>query len=98
MARTQLSPHPNPLPWGEEKESASEIAAPIRTLLEVVGAGEQVPVLGGKTRRYINLDGAASTPAFACVRDTVNEFLNWYSNVHRGVGYKIGRASCRERV
>src|SRR6266508_4253397 len=88
MARTQLSPHPNPLPWGEGKESASEIAAPIRTLLEVVGAGEQVPVLGGKTRRYINLDGAASTPAFACVRDTVNEFLNWYSNVHRGVGYK----------
>ncbi|HYV43024.1 MAG TPA: aminotransferase class V-fold PLP-dependent enzyme [Thermoanaerobaculia bacterium] len=88
MARTQLSPHPNPLPWGEGEESASEIAAPIRTLLEVVGAGEQVPVLGGKTRRYVNLDGAASTPAFACVRDTVNEFLNWYSNVHRGVGYK----------
>lgn len=88
MARTQLSPHTNPLPWGEGEESASEIAAPIRTLLEVVGAGEQVPVLGGKIRRYINLDGAASTPAFACVRDTVNEFLNWYSNVHRGVGYK----------
>src|SRR6266542_3149047 len=88
MARTQLSPHPNPLPWGEGDKSGSEIAAPVRTLLEVVGAGEQVPVLGGKTRRYINLDGAASTPAFACVRDTVNEFLNWYSNVHRGVGYK----------
>ena len=69
-------------------ETASAIAAPIQALLEIVGADEHVPVLGGTTRRYVNLDSAASTPALACVRDTVDEFLKWYSNVHRGVGYK----------
>lgn len=45
-------------------------------------------MLDGTTRRYVNLDNAASTPALACVRDTVNDFLRWYSNVHRGTGYK----------
>ncbi len=68
--------------------TADPVAAPIAALLAVVGDGERVPVLGGKSRRYVNLDSAASTPAFACVRDTVDEFLSWYSNVHRGVGYK----------
>ena len=61
---------------------------PAGPLLEVVGCGERVPVLHGPARRYVNLDSAASTPPLACVRDTVNEFLGWYSNVHRGVGYK----------
>ena len=56
-------------------ETASAVAAPIQALLEIVGADERVPVLGGKTRRYVNLDSAASTPALACVRDTVDEFL-----------------------
>ncbi len=69
-------------------QTSSAIAAPVRAILEVVGADVRVPVLGGKTRRYVNCDSAASTPAFACVRDTVGEFLTWYSNVHRGVGYK----------
>src|SRR5512144_644505 len=69
-------------------ETASAIAAAIQALLEIVVADEHVPVLGGTTPRYVNLDSAASTPALACVRDTVDEFLKWYSNVHRGVGYK----------
>ena len=56
-------------------EAASTVAAPAGALLPVVGAEERVPVLGGKSRRYVNLDSAASTPAFACVRDTVDEFL-----------------------
>ncbi len=88
MALTELSNHAIPLRRGEGEESGSATAAAVRTLPEVVGAGERVPVLGGTTRRYVDLDAAASTPAFACVRDAVNEFLNWYSNVHRGVGYK----------
>jgi cysteine desulfurase/selenocysteine lyase len=58
------------------------------SVLEVVGADTKVPVLGGGERRYVNLDNAASTPALACVRDSVVEFLDWYSNVHRGSGYK----------
>ena len=66
--------------------SAARSLAP--SVLEVVGADTTVPVLGGGQRRYVNLDNAASTPALACVRDTVVEFLGWYSNVHRGTGYK----------
>jgi cysteine desulfurase/selenocysteine lyase len=53
-----------------------------------VGVDEQVPVVGGGMRPYINLDNAASTPALTLVLDAVNEFSRWYSNVHRGTGYK----------
>ncbi|HJW14078.1 MAG TPA: aminotransferase class V-fold PLP-dependent enzyme [Thermoanaerobaculia bacterium] len=78
-------------------------AASARPLLEIVGADERVPLLDGTSRRYINLDIAASTPALACVRDAVDEFLKWYSNVHRGVGYKSRLSSwafeqARDRV
>ena len=71
--------------------------------LAVVGADRTVPLLDGTERRYINLDNAASTPALACVRDTVDEFLEWYSNVHRGTGYKSRLSSwafeqARDRV
>ncbi|RPJ46800.1 MAG: aminotransferase class V-fold PLP-dependent enzyme, partial [Chloroflexi bacterium] len=47
-----------------------------------------VPLLDGSRRVYINLDNAASTPAFQAVQDSVNGFLNYYSSVHRGVGFK----------
>jgi cysteine desulfurase/selenocysteine lyase len=78
-------------------------ASAVASRLEVVGAEVRVPLLGGRTARYVNCDSAASTPAFACVRDTVDEFLNWYSNVHRGVGYKSRLSSwafegARDRV
>jgi cysteine desulfurase/selenocysteine lyase len=71
-----------------ERTAALVNPTPEAPLLEVVGGGERVPVLDGTTRRYVNLDSAASTPPLVCVRDTVNAFLGWYSNVHRGVGYK----------
>jgi len=45
-------------------------------------------VLGGGTRRYANLDHAASTPPFLAVLDAVNRFSSWYANVHRGTGFK----------
>jgi cysteine desulfurase/selenocysteine lyase len=54
----------------------------------IVGADEQVPVLGGGMRTYINFDNAASTPTLQPVLDKVTEFLKWYSNVHRGMGFK----------
>ncbi len=54
----------------------------------VVGAKVRVPVASGGTRPYINFDNAASTPAFKVVLETVSDFLKWYSNVHRGCGYK----------
>jgi selenocysteine lyase/cysteine desulfurase len=39
-------------------------------------------------RPYINFDNAASTPTLQDVLDTVNEFMRWYSSVHRGTGFK----------
>jgi selenocysteine lyase/cysteine desulfurase len=53
-----------------------------------VGVDEQVPVVGSGKRIYINFDNAASTPALTLVLDAVNDFSRWYSNVHRGTGYK----------
>ena len=54
----------------------------------IVGIDQVVPVLDGSTRPYINFDNAASTPTLQEVLDTVNEFMRWYSSVHRGTGFK----------
>jgi cysteine desulfurase / selenocysteine lyase len=54
----------------------------------IVGIHQTVPLLDGSTRPYVNFDNAASTPALQDVLDTVNEFLGWYSSVHRGTGFK----------
>ena len=54
----------------------------------VVGSGKTVPVLDGTSRPYINFDNAASTPVLQQVMDTVNAFMEWYSSVHRGTGFK----------
>ena len=54
----------------------------------IVGIDRVVPVLDGSTRPYINFDNAASTPTLQDVLDTVNEFMHWYSSVHRGTGFK----------
>ncbi|MGH8016316.1 MAG: hypothetical protein ACREBV_09010, partial [Candidatus Zixiibacteriota bacterium] len=53
----------------------------------LVGHETMVPTLHGP-KRYINFDNAASTPTFRPVADAVMSFLKWYSNVHRGTGYK----------
>ena len=53
-----------------------------------VGVDTKVPLLGGQLRRYVNLDNAASTPALKSVQDAVNQFLPYYSSVHRGTGFK----------
>jgi selenocysteine lyase/cysteine desulfurase len=52
------------------------------------GLDIQVPLLDGGSRTYINLDNAASTPAFLSVQNTINEFMKYYSSVHRGTGFK----------
>ncbi len=54
----------------------------------VVGLCEEVPLLDGSKVRYINFDNAASTPALEPVLNKINEFSKWYSNVHRGTGFK----------
>ncbi len=54
----------------------------------IVGINTRVPLLNGEARPYINFDNAASTPALRDVLDTVDEFMLWYSSVHRGTGFK----------
>ncbi len=54
----------------------------------IVGVDAQVPLLDGTHRQYVNFDNAASTPALQPVCDKVNEFMTWYSSVHRGTGFK----------
>jgi selenocysteine lyase/cysteine desulfurase len=56
--------------------------------LPLVGDNLEAPLVTGESRRYVNLDFAASTPALLGVRDAVEEFLPWYSSVHRGAGFK----------
>ncbi len=53
-----------------------------------VGLDVNVPLLDGTTKRYINLDNAASTPSFKFVQNLVDNFLSYYSSVHRGTGFK----------
>jgi len=54
----------------------------------IVGIDIQVPLLNGTDRTYVNFDNAASTPSLKPVLAKVNEFMNWYSSVHRGTGFK----------
>jgi cysteine desulfurase/selenocysteine lyase len=53
-----------------------------------VGVDVSVPLLNGDNRTYINLDNAASTPALVAVQRAINDFLQYYSSVHRGTGFK----------
>lgn len=53
-----------------------------------VGVDVSVPLLDGSSRTYVNLDNAASTPSFVPVLQAVNNFLPYYSSVHRGTGFK----------
>lgn len=58
----------------------------------LIGADTVVPTLYGP-KRYINFDNAASTPTFSHIAESVISFLRWYSNVHRGTGFKSQLAS-----
>jgi selenocysteine lyase/cysteine desulfurase len=59
----------------------------------LVGDGLAVPCIDGAARPYLNLDSAASTNALAVVAEAVQDFLPWYSSVHRGAGYKSRQAT-----
>jgi selenocysteine lyase/cysteine desulfurase len=53
-----------------------------------VGLDAQFPLLDGVCRGYVNLDNAASTPSLKAVQHAVDDFLIYYSSVHRGTGFK----------
>lgn len=54
----------------------------------IIGGHTLVPTIDGTLRPYINLDNAASTPIARPVKEKVDEFIEWYSAVHRGSGFK----------
>ena len=53
-----------------------------------VGLEVQTPLLDGACRCYTNFDNAASTPPLKAVQKSVDDFLVYYSSVHRGTGFK----------
>lgn len=69
----------------------------------VAGVDVQVPVVGGRSVRYVNLDNAATTPPFLPILDCARGFFDWYASVHRGSGFKSQLAThvyekCRRAV
>lgn len=54
----------------------------------IVGINEKTPLLDGRMVTYVNLDNAASTPAFTDVFEAIDKFIPYYSSVHRGTGFK----------
>lgn len=73
-------------------EDLKEPWAGTRPLIDCIGHEVEVTGPDGVTRRYIDLDSAASTPSSVQVAGRVNDFLPTYSSVHRGTGFK-SRAS-----
>jgi cysteine desulfurase / selenocysteine lyase len=60
---------------------------------QIVGINTKVPLLDGSERPYIFFDNAASTPVLRQVLNCINDFMPWYSSVHRGSGLKSQVAS-----
>lgn len=75
-----------PQGWAPRNAANADDMQGVRS--RIVGVGEVVPTLIGDKRPYINFDNAASTPVLREVLDTVNDFMRWYSSVHRGCGFK----------
>jgi selenocysteine lyase/cysteine desulfurase len=57
-------------------------------LPRLLGDDVQAPCVDGRSRRYVNLDYAASTPVMADVWEAVEAFVPFCSSVHRGTGLK----------
>src|SRR5579862_21167 len=72
-------------PGRHERKCIAEKSA---TFPALVGDGRKVRTLAGQVVPYLNVDNAATTPAFALVHAKLMEFLESYGSVHRGSGYK----------
>ena len=70
----------------EPSRYAADVAA-LHPLPALAGRDLQVPLAAGGTKRYVNLDLAASAPAMEAVVEAVTAALPWYSSVHRGAGF-----------
>ena len=68
--------------------SSTRATTPADFRRRVVGLDREIPLLDGQMVTYVNLDNAATTPSFRDVAATIQEFLPYYSSVHRGSGFK----------
>ena len=66
----------------------------------LVGDGLLVPCVDGHERPYVAVHSAASTGVLEPALRRVEEFLPFYSGVHRGSGYKsqLSTDGIRERT
>lgn len=62
--------------------------APIDMRSRILGLDREIPLLDGRRVTYVNLDNAASTPPLLDVVRAIEEFMPYYSSVHRGTGFK----------
>jgi selenocysteine lyase/cysteine desulfurase len=76
--------HPRTRLFAEEPRPCPPAAA--AGLLPVVGGDLCVPLVGGGSAPYANLDYGATAPALQAVADRVAEVLPYYGSVHRGAG------------
>ncbi|HLX11296.1 MAG TPA: aminotransferase class V-fold PLP-dependent enzyme [Bacteroidota bacterium] len=60
---------------------------------DIIGIDSEVELLDGSQVRYVFLDNAASTPTLRSVMNCIEDFMPWYSAVHRGTGVKAAVAS-----
>ena len=98
MTTTSIAPAPTPTRLPRQAPAGNLVHRPGSPAHEVVGHDERIPLLDGRLVRYVNLDNAASTPAFQGVVDTVQRFLPYASSVHRGSGYKSRISTARSRT
>jgi selenocysteine lyase/cysteine desulfurase len=68
------------------KSTALDAATSDAPLLPTVGHALHVPLLGGDSIRYVNLDYAATAPALESVAARVAHVLRFAGSVHRGAG------------
>jgi len=54
----------------------------------IVGLDRKTPLLDGSTVTYVNLDNGASSPPMKDSFQALNDFMPFYSSVHRGTGFK----------
>lgn len=54
----------------------------------IKGMGKKVLTASHQKQQYIYLDNAASTPMLNSVWLELGDFMEWYSGIHRGTGYK----------
>lgn len=69
----------------------------------IIGNKLKIPMINGKPVESINFDNAASTPILQPVVQYVEDYLPWYSSVHRGTGFKSQLSTelydfCHERI